>query len=131
MNDFLFNEIKRVFPEEQLKSISKEDIKKWIRKTRIKQLLFIFFESVILLGFGIGNLMNNPVKSFSFALGVLCLVVWPFLAINIHRYLKKLEYEESDLDRVLEILRHQNQNNIEETHHEDAPEDCETNKRGS
>lgn len=109
MNDFLFNEIKRVFPEEQLKSISKEDIKKWIRKTRIKQLLFIFFESVILLGFGIGNLMNNPVKSFSFALGVLCLVVWPFLAINIHRYLKKLEYEEGDLDEILTALNKKEQ----------------------
>lgn len=110
MNDFLFNEIQRVFPEEQLQSLSKEDIKKWIRKTRIKQLLFIFFESVILLGFGIGNLMNNPVKSFSFALGVLCLVVWPFLAINIHRYLKKLEYEESDLDEILAALSKKRQN---------------------
>jgi tellurite resistance protein TehA-like permease len=63
---------------------------------------------VILLGFGLGNLMNNPVKSFSFALGVLCLVVWPFLAINIHRYLKKLEYEEGELEEIIEELKIKN-----------------------
>ncbi|MBW6457989.1 MAG: hypothetical protein K0B52_02385 [FCB group bacterium] len=105
MNTFLLDELQRVFPVEKRKDISKEDIKKWVRKTRLKQLLFILFESVILLGFGLGNLMTHPVKSFSFALGVLCLVVWPFLAINIHRYLKKLEYEEEDLDEILRSLR--------------------------
>jgi hypothetical protein len=101
MNDFLMQELQRVYSPEQQKDLGKEDVKKWVRKTRLKQLLFIFFESVILLGFGIGNLMNNPVRSFSFALGVLCLIVWPFLAVNIHRYLKKLDYGEEDLDQIV------------------------------
>lgn len=101
MNDFLLQELQRVYSPEQQKDLGKEDVKKWVRKTRLKQLLFIFFESVILLGFGIGNLMNNPVRSFSFALGVLCLIVWPFLAVNIHRYLKKLDYGEEDLDQIV------------------------------
>lgn len=101
MNEFLLQELQRVYLPEQQKDLGKEDIKKWVRKTRLKQLLFIFFESVILLGFGIGNLMNHPVRSFSFALGILCLIVWPFLAVNIHRYLKKLDYKEEDLDQIL------------------------------
>ena len=104
MNDILVKELKRVFDEDQLKVLTTDDIKKWFRKARVKQILFIFFESVILLGFGLGNLLNNPPLSFSFALGVLCLVVWPFLAINIHRYLKKLEYKEEDLEEILKIL---------------------------
>lgn len=108
MNEFLKSEIERVFSVEEQKDLSREAIKKWLRKTRVKQLLFIFFESVILLGFGIGNLMKHPVRSFSFALGVLCLIVWPFLAINIHRYLKKLEYKEEDLDQILSALHSQN-----------------------
>jgi hypothetical protein len=131
MNEFLLNELKRVFPPEELGRLGKEEIQKWVRKTRIKQLLFIFFESVILLGFGIGNLLNHPVRSFSFALGILCLIVWPFLAVNIHRYLKKLEYEEADLDRILAILRHENQDDVEGTHHENAPEEREKNERNS
>jgi hypothetical protein len=105
MNTFLLEELKRVFPVDKRKALTKDDIKKWVRKTRLKQLLFILFESVILLGFGLGNLISHPVKSFSFALGVLCLVVWPFLAINIHRYLRKLEYEEEDLDAILIALK--------------------------
>ena len=105
MNEFLVNELKRVRKEGKIKELNVDNIKKWLRITRIKQLLFIFFESVILLGFGIGNLMNNPVKSFSFALGVLCLVVWPFLAINIHRYLKKLEYKDEDLQSIEDALK--------------------------
>ena len=105
MNTFLLEELKRVFPVDKRKALTKDDIKKWVRKTRLKQLLFILFESVILLGFGLGNLISHPVKSFSFALGVLCLVVWPFLAINIHRYLRKLEYEDEDLDAILIALK--------------------------
>ena len=101
MNEFLVKELGRVFDEKKRAELTVEDIQKWIRRTRVKQILFIFFESVILLGFGIGNLLNNPPLSFSFALGVLCLVVWPFLAINIHRYLKKLEYMEEDLEEIL------------------------------
>lgn len=104
MNEFLVKELKRARKEGKIKEIDVDHVKKWLRSTRLKQLLFIFFESVILLGFGIGNLMNNPVKSFSFALGVLCLVVWPFLAINIHRYLKKLEYKEEDLEEIVKEL---------------------------
>lgn len=100
MNEFLLNEIQRAEKDGKIKEINIESIKKWLRRTRLKQLAFIFMESVILLGFGIGNLMNNPVKSFSFALGVLCLVVWPFLAINIHRYLKKLDYKEEELEEI-------------------------------
>ena len=75
MKDFIIKELNRVFDDDKRKDLTVEDIKKWIRKTKLKQLAFIFFESVILLGFGLGNLMNHPVKSFSFALGVLCLVV--------------------------------------------------------
>ena len=105
MKDFILNELKRVFDEDKLNVLTVDEIKKWIRRTRLKQLLFIFFESVVLLGFGLGNLINNPVMSFSFALGVLCLVVWPFLAINIHRYLKKLEYkDDSELDEIVKQL---------------------------
>lgn len=105
MNEFLKKEVQRVFNENEQQDITKEDIKKWVRKTRFKQIVFIFFESVILLGFGLGNIMNHPVKSFSFALGILCLVVWPFLAINIHRYLKKIDYEEDDLDEIIKSLK--------------------------
>lgn len=105
MNEFLVKELERVFDENKRKELTTDDIKKWIRRTRIKQILFIFFESVILLGFGLGNLLNNPPLSFSFALGVLCLVVWPFLAINIHRYLKKLEYKDEELDEILKQLK--------------------------
>ena len=105
MNEILVKELKRVFDEDKRKELTVEDIKKWIRRTRVKQILFIFFESMILLGFGLGNLLNNPPLSFSFALGVLCLVVWPFLAINIHRYLKKLEYKDEELDEILEALK--------------------------
>lgn len=105
MNEFLKKEIKRVFNKDKQQNVQKEDIAKWVRKTRLKQILFIFFESVILLGFGLGNIMNNPIRSFSFALGVLCLVVWPFLAINIHRYLKKLDHREEDLEEVAEEIR--------------------------
>lgn len=108
MKDFIVKELERVFDEDKRKDLTVEDIKKWIRRTKLKQLAFIFFESVILLGFGLGNLMNNPVKSFSFALGVLCLVVWPFLAINIHRYLKKLEYEDVELEEIIEELKIKN-----------------------
>jgi hypothetical protein len=108
MKEFIIKELERVFDEDKRKDLTIEDIKKWIRRTKLKQLAFIFFESVILLGFGLGNLMNNPVKSFSFALGVLCLVVWPFLAINIHRYLKKLEYEEGELEEIIEELKIKN-----------------------
>jgi hypothetical protein len=100
MKEFLINEIKRALGGDKDKEITIEDIKKWVRKTRLKQILFIFFESVILVGFGLGNLLNNPPLSFSFALGVLCLVVWPFLAINIHRYLKKLEYKDEELEEI-------------------------------
>ncbi|MDZ7796102.1 MAG: hypothetical protein U5N56_03250 [Candidatus Marinimicrobia bacterium] len=105
MNEFLKKEVQRVFNEKEQEQITKEDIKKWVRKTRLKQIVFIFFESVILLGFGLGNIMNNPVRSFSFALGILCLVVWPFLAVNIHRYLKKIDYEEDDLDEIIKALK--------------------------
>jgi hypothetical protein len=112
MNDFLLNELERVFPADRRRELTKEDIKKWVRKTRLKQLLFILFESVILLGFGLGNLLNNPVKSFSFALGVLCLVVWPFLAINIHKYLKKIEYEEEELDELIAELKKAEQDTL-------------------
>jgi len=105
MNEFLVKELGRVFDEKKRAELTVEDIKKWIRRTRVKQILFIFFESMILLGFGIGNLLNNPPLSFSFALGVLCLVVWPFLAINIHRYLKKLEYKDENLEEILEALK--------------------------
>mgnify|MGYP001191737977 CR=1 FL=1 len=105
MNEFLKNELERAFKESERPALTIEDIRKWVRRTRLKQLLFIFFESVILLGFGLGNLMNNPVKSFSFALGVLCLVVWPFLAVNIHRYLKKIEYAEEELEEILTELK--------------------------
>lgn len=104
MKDFIIKELERVYDEEKRKELTVEDIKKWIRKTKLKQLAFIFFESVILLGFGLGNLLNNPVMSFSFALGVLCLVVWPFLAINIHRYLRKLEYEEGELESIVDTF---------------------------
>ncbi|MCF7832446.1 MAG: hypothetical protein K9N05_02570 [Candidatus Marinimicrobia bacterium] len=104
MNEFLVKELERVFDEDKRKELTAEDIKKWVRRTRLKQILFIFFESVILLGFGLGKLLNNPPLSFSFALGLLALIVWPFLAINIHRYLKKLEYKEEDLDEILKIL---------------------------
>ncbi len=104
MNEFLLNELKRAREEGKLKEVTIDNIKKWVRRTRLKQLVFIFFESVILLGFGIGNLTNNPVKSFSFALGVLCLVIWPFLAINIHRYLRRLEYKEEDLEEIVRRL---------------------------
>ena len=104
MNEFLFNELKRAKEDGKLKEVNTENIKKWLRRTRLKQLAFIFFESVILLGFGIGNLTNNPVKSFSFALGVLCLVIWPFLAINIHRYLKKLEFKDEELEEIIKKL---------------------------
>ena len=112
MNEFLLNELERVFPAGQRHELTKEDIKKWVRKTRVKQLLFILFESVILLGFGLGNLLNNPVKSFSFALGVLCLVVWPFLAINIHKYLRKIEYEEGELDELIDALKKTDQDTL-------------------
>ncbi|MCD6446836.1 MAG: hypothetical protein J7L40_01585 [Candidatus Marinimicrobia bacterium] len=108
MNEFLVKELGRVFDEKKRAKLTVEDIKKWIRRTRVKQILFIFFESMILLGFGIGNLLNNPPLSFSFALGILCLVVWPFLAINIHRYLKKLEYKEEDLEEILKQLTIEN-----------------------
>jgi len=104
MKEFIKKELERVFDEEKRKELTADDIKKWIRRTRIKQLLFIFFESVILLGFGLGNLINNPPLSFSFALGILCLIVWPFLAINIHRYLKKLEYKEEELEEIIKEL---------------------------
>lgn len=104
MNEFLVKELKKAQAEGKLKEVNVENIKKWVRQTRLKQLAFIFMESVILLGFGVGNLINYPVKSFSFALGVLCLVVWPFLAINIHRYLKKLEYKEEELAEILQEL---------------------------
>lgn len=107
MKEFLIKELKRVFDENKRRELSAEDIKKWVRRTRLKQLVFIFFESVILLGFGLGNLMNNPVQSFSFILGVLCLVVWPFLAINIHRYLRKLDYEEEELQSILDALKNE------------------------
>ncbi len=105
MNEFLINELKHALGGNKDKEITLEDIKKWIRRTRVKQILFIFFESVILLGFGLGNLLNNPPLSFSFALGVLCLVVWPFLAINIHRYLKKLEYKDEELEEILKAIK--------------------------
>ena len=105
MKDFIVKELERVFDEDKRKNLTVDDIKKWIRKTKLKQLAFIFFESVILLGFGLGNLMNNPVKSLSFALGVLCLIVWPFLAINIHRYLRKLDYKEGELEEILIELK--------------------------
>ena len=108
MKDFIIKELNRVFDDDKRKDLTVEDIKKWIRKTKLKQLAFIFFESVILLGFGLGNLMNHPVKSFSFALGVLCLVVWPFLAINIHRYLRKLEYKDNELEEIIEELKIKN-----------------------
>jgi uncharacterized membrane protein YwzB len=114
MKEFIIKELERVFDEDKRKDLTIEDIKKWIRRTKLKQLAFIFFESVILLGFGLGNLMNNPVKSFSFALGVLCLVVWPFLAINIHRYLKKLEYEEADLEEILTAVKKSDETSSEE-----------------
>ncbi len=104
MKDFIIKELERVFDEDKRKELTAEDIKKWIRKTKLKQLAFIFFESVILLGFGLGNLINNPPLSFSFALGVLCLIVWPFLAINIHRYLRKLDYKEGELEDVIKEL---------------------------
>ncbi len=107
MNEFLKKEVQRVFSEKDQQDLTAEDIKKWVRKTRLKQILFIFFESVILLGFGLGNIINNPLRSFSFALGVLCLVVWPFLAINIHRYLKKIDYEEEDLEQILRALKNE------------------------
>jgi hypothetical protein len=105
MNEFLVKELGRVFDGKKRAELTVENIKKWIRRTRVKQILFIFFESMILLGFGLGNLLNNPPLSFSFALGVLCLVVWPFLAINIHRYLKKLEYKDEELDDILKQLK--------------------------
>jgi len=105
MKEFIIKELERAFDENKRKELTVDDIKKWIRKTKLKQLAFIFFESVILLGFGLGNLLNNPPMSFSFALGVLCLVVWPFLAINIHRYLRKLEYEEGELEEILNSLK--------------------------
>ncbi len=105
MKEFIKKELERVFDEEKRKELTADDIKKWIRRTRIKQLLFIFFESVILLGFGLGNLINNPPLSFSFALGILCLIVWPFLAINIHRYLKKLEYGEEDIEEIIKTFK--------------------------
>ena len=105
MNEFLVKELKRAFLEDRREALTIEDMKKWLRRTRLKQILFIFFESVILVGFGLGNLLNNPPLSFSFALGVLCLVVWPFLAINIHRYLKKLEYKEEELEDILEAVK--------------------------
>ncbi|MEA2077690.1 MAG: hypothetical protein U9O95_06690 [Candidatus Marinimicrobia bacterium] len=108
MNEFLVKELERVFDENKRKELTVDDIKKWVRRTRLKQILFIFFESVILLGFGLGNLLNNPPLSFSFALGVLCLVVWPFLAINIHRYLKKLEYKDEELEEILKQLTIEN-----------------------
>jgi uncharacterized membrane protein YwzB len=114
MKEFIIKELERVFDEDKRKTLTIEEIKKWIRRTKLKQLAFIFFESVILLGFGLGNLMNNPVKSFSFALGVLCLVVWPFLAINIHRYLKKLEYEEADLEEILTAVQKSDETSPEE-----------------
>ena len=104
MKDFIIKELERVFDEDKRKELTAEDIKKWIRKTKLKQLAFIFFESVILLGFGLGNLINNPPLSFSFALGVLCLIVWPFLANNIHRYLRKLDYKEGELEDVIKEL---------------------------
>lgn len=104
MKEFIIKELERVFDEDKRKEMTVDDIKKWLRKIKLKQLAFIFFESVILLGFGLGNLLNNPVMSFSFALGVLCLVVWPFLAINIHRYLRKLEYEEGELEEIIKEL---------------------------
>ena len=105
MNEFLKKELERAFSDEERETLSTEDIKKWSRKTRLKQLLFILFESVILLGLGMGNILNQPVKSFSFALGILCLVVWPFLAINIHRYLRKIEFKDEELDELLEELK--------------------------
>lgn len=105
MNEFLKKELERAFSDEERKTISTEDIKKWSRKTRLKQLLFILFESIILLGLGMGNILNQPVKSFSFALGILCLVVWPFLAINIHRYLRKIEFKDEELDELVEKLK--------------------------
>ncbi len=105
MNEFLVKELKRAFLEDRREALTIEEMKKWLRRTRLKQILFIFFESVILVGFGLGNLLNNPPLSFSFALGVLCLVVWPFLAINIHRYLKKLEYKEEELEEILEAVK--------------------------
>ena len=105
MKEFIIKELERAFDEDKRKELSVEDIKKWIRKTKLKQLAFIFFESVILLGLGLGNLLNNPVISFSFALGVLCLVVWTFLAINIHRYLKKLEYQDSELEGIVKEIK--------------------------
>lgn len=110
MKDFIIKELERAFDENKRKELTVDDIKKWIRKTKIKQLAFIFFESVILLGFGLGNLLNNPVMSFSFALGILCLVVWPFLAINIHRYLKKLEYKDEELESIVEAFKTNNNN---------------------
>jgi len=109
MKEFIIKELERAFDENKRKELTVDDIKKWIRKTKLKQLAFIFFESVILLGFGLGNLLNNPPMSFSFALGVLCLVVWPFLAINIHRYLRKLEYEEGELEEILNSLKTTNE----------------------
>lgn len=108
MKDFIIKELERAFDENKRKELTVDDIKKWIRKTKIKQLAFIFFESVILLGFGLGNLLNNPVMSFSFALGILCLVVWPFLAINIHRYLKKLEYKDEELESIVDAYKTNN-----------------------
>ncbi|MCK4814120.1 MAG: hypothetical protein KAT14_09305 [Candidatus Marinimicrobia bacterium] len=105
MNEFLKKELERAFNDEERKTISAEDIKKWSRKTRLKQLLFILFESVILLGLGMGNILNREFKSFSFALGVLCLVVWPFLAINIHRYLRKIEFKDEELDELIKELK--------------------------
>jgi hypothetical protein len=40
--------------------------------------------------------------------------VWPFLAINIHRYLKKLEYEEADLEEILTAVQKSDETSPEE-----------------
>lgn len=101
--EFILNELKKAFPEEYPDKLDKEHIKKWSRRTRLKQLGFLFLETIILLGIGSGNIINNPVKSLQAALGFLCVIVWIFLAINIQKYIRKISFNDKEADEILEI----------------------------
>jgi len=107
MNEFLVKELKRAQKEGKLGEVTIENIKKWIRQKKTKQIAFLFLESVVLLGIGAGNLFNSPPKSFPFALGLFCIVFWFFLAFKINQYLNKIESKDEDLE---EILRHLTEN---------------------
>jgi len=102
MNDFIRKELKKAFPEDFPHKLKKDEINRWSRRTRMKQLGFLFLETVVLLGIGTGNIINNKILSFSSALGFLCIIVWIFLAINIHKYVNNINLSDEDINNILD-----------------------------